>query len=124
MATKIHYLFLRKGSRNWQLQLQYTGPVAEQMGRKRLEKSLGTPDRAKAEILALSYIQQHKLALMQEQKKKDFDFTFRPEYEPGRQHLGPFPERIIAPNKDLIYLDDHASITKTAPNDTVSLPPP
>src|SRR5260370_25597872 len=119
MARKIDYLFLRKGYRNWHLKLQYTGPAAEQMGRKRLEKSLGTPDRAKAEILALSYIQQHKLALMQVQKKKDFDFAFRPKYEPGRQHLGPFGERIIATDKELIYLDDQGSITKTAPNGTV-----
>ncbi|MGX1322550.1 integrase [Bradyrhizobium sp. USDA 377] len=125
MARKIDYLFLRKGSRNWHLKLQYTGAAAEQMGRKRLEKSLGTPDRAKAEILALSYIQQHKLALMQVQKKKDFDFAFRPKYEPGRQHLGPSGERIIATDKELIYLDDQGSITKTAPNGTVyfALPP-
>src|ERR1700732_295148 len=89
------------------------------MGRARLEKSLGTPDRAKAEILALSYIQQHKLTLMQAQKRRDFDFALRPEYEPGRQHLGPSGERIIATDKDLIYLDDQGSITRTTPNGAV-----
>ena len=53
MLRKADYLFLRKNSRNWHLKLQYTGTAAELIGRKRLEKSLGTPDRAKAEILAL-----------------------------------------------------------------------
>jgi hypothetical protein len=119
MARKTDYLFLRKGSRNWHIKLQYTGPVAEQMGRKRLEKSLGTSDRAKAEILALSFIQQHKLTLLQAQKKKDFDFTLQPEYEPGRQHLGPSGERIIATDSELIFLDDQGSITRTAPNGVV-----
>jgi integrase len=119
MARKTDYLFLRKGSRNWHIKLQYTGSLAEQIGRKRLEKSLGTSDRAKAEILALSFIQQHKLTLLQAQKKKDFDFTLQPEYEPGRQHLGPSGERIIATESELIFLDDEGSITKTAPNGVV-----
>jgi hypothetical protein len=39
------YLFLRPGSRNWHLKLQ--SPAG------RIEKSLRTPDRVEAEILAL-----------------------------------------------------------------------
>ena len=56
MTRKTDYLFLRDGSRNWQIKLQY--PDGE-----RLEMSLGTPDRAQAEILALPYIQEHKVRL-------------------------------------------------------------
>jgi hypothetical protein len=58
MTRKIDYLFLREGSRNWQLKLQYPGG-------ERVEKSLGTPDRAQAEILALPYIQDHKIRLLE-----------------------------------------------------------
>ncbi len=49
MTRKTDYLFLRDGSRNWQIKLQYPDG--------RIEKSLGTSDRAQAEILALPYIQ-------------------------------------------------------------------
>ncbi|MGC2813681.1 MAG: hypothetical protein WA303_25365, partial [Bradyrhizobium sp.] len=58
MTRKIDYLFLRGGSRNWQIKLQYPGG-------ERVEKSLGTPDRAQAEILALPYIQDHKMRLLE-----------------------------------------------------------
>jgi hypothetical protein len=44
MTRKIDYLFLRNGSRNWQIKLQFPDG--------RIEKSLGTSDRARAEILA------------------------------------------------------------------------
>ena len=40
MTRKIDYLFLRNGSRNWHIKLQSAGG-------ERIEKSLGTPDRAK-----------------------------------------------------------------------------
>ena len=68
MTRKIDYLFLRKGSRNWQLKLQSP----------RIEKSLGTPDRAQAEILALPYIEQHKVRL----------FEARPDYKTVFKSLG------------------------------------
>jgi hypothetical protein len=46
MSRKIDYLFLRNGSRNWHIKLQNANG-------ERIEKSLGTSDRAQAEILAL-----------------------------------------------------------------------
>ncbi len=54
---KTSYLFLRPDSQNWHVRLQSPGG--------RIEKSLGTPDRAQAEILALPYIQQHKMRLLE-----------------------------------------------------------
>jgi hypothetical protein len=42
MTRKIDYLFLRNGSRNWHVKLQSPGG-------ERVEKSLGTSDRAQAE---------------------------------------------------------------------------
>jgi integrase len=54
---KISYLFLRPDSQNWHVRLQSPGG--------RIEKSLGTPDRAQAEILSLPYIHQHKVRLLE-----------------------------------------------------------
>ena len=52
MSRKIDYLFLRPGSRNWHIKLQ--SPTG------RTEKSLKTPDRVQAELLALPLIAEHK----------------------------------------------------------------
>jgi hypothetical protein len=54
MRRKTDYMFLRPGSRNWHIKLQ--SPTG------RIEKSLGTPDRVQAEILALPTIAEHKAA--------------------------------------------------------------
>ncbi|MGB9216978.1 MAG: DUF6538 domain-containing protein, partial [Pseudolabrys sp.] len=64
-ARKVDYLFLRKGSRNWHLKFQYPGELAQRTGQKRIEISLGTPNRAEAEIIALPFIREHKLRLLQ-----------------------------------------------------------
>jgi hypothetical protein len=45
---KRDYLFLRPGSQYWRVRLQADG--------RSIEKSLGTSDRAEAEVLALPYI--------------------------------------------------------------------
>jgi hypothetical protein len=50
------YLFLRPGSRNWHIKLQ--SPTG------RIERSLGTPDRVQAEIVALPMIAEHKARLL------------------------------------------------------------
>jgi hypothetical protein len=84
MTRKIDYLFLRKGSRNWQLKLQSP----------RIEKSLGTPDRAQAEILALPYIQEHKVRLLE--AKPGVQVTWRHRFAPGQEHVTPDGERIVA----------------------------
>jgi len=56
MRRKTDYMFLRPGSRNWHIKLQ--SPTG------RTEKSLGTPDRVRAEVLALPMIAEHKAALL------------------------------------------------------------
>ena len=80
MTRKTDYLFLRDGSRNWQIKLQY--PDGE-----RLEMSLGTPDRAQAEILALPYIQEHKVRLFE--AKPGIQVTRLHRFAPGQEHITP-----------------------------------
>jgi hypothetical protein len=89
------YLFLRPGSRNWHIKLQ--SPTG------RIEKSLNTPDRVQAEILALPMIAEHKAKLLEARPR--LEATWRHKYEPGREHIGPDGGRIIATDQELIHLD-------------------
>ena len=100
------YLFLRPGSRNWHVKLQ--SPT------RRIEKSLGTPDRVRAEILALPMIAEHKVKLLEARPR--LETTWQHEYEPGREHIGPGDERIIAADRELIHLDSEGRITRRSPN--------
>ena len=100
------YLFLRPGSRNWHIKLQ--SPTG------RMERSLGTSDRVQAEILALPMIAEHKAKLLE--ARLHIETTWRHEYEPGREHVGADSERIIATDRELIYLNHNGGITRTAPN--------
>ena len=115
-ARKVDYLFLRKGSRNWHLKFQYPGELAQRTGQKRIEISLGTPNRAEAEIIALPFIREHKLKLLQAWPDLGIKSEWHHEFEPGREHIGPDGERIIATDKELIYLDAQGAIIRTAPN--------
>jgi integrase len=100
------YLFLRPGSRNWHVKLQ--SPTG------RVERSLGTPDRVQAEILALPMIAEHKVKLLEARPR--LETTWQHEYEPGREHIGPGGERIIAADRELIHLDSEGRITRHSPN--------
>jgi hypothetical protein len=122
MARANNYLFKRKGSQNWQLKLQYPGALAEVVGHKRIEKSLGTPDRAAAELIALPAIQEHKWKLLH--ARRDFALTWQYELEPGREHIGPDGGRIIATERELIYLDADGVIAKRVPNSGFLVPLP
>ena len=95
MRRKTDYLFQRPGSRNWHIKLQ--SPTG------RVEKSLRTPDRVQAEILALPMVAEHKAALLAVRPR--LEATWQHEYEPGREHVGPDGERIIATDRELIYLN-------------------
>ena len=116
MTRKIDYLFLRGGSRNWQIKLQYPGG-------ERVEKSLGTPDRAQAEILALPYIQDHKMRLLE--ARPGVQVTWRHRFAPGQEHITPDGERIIADDRELIFLNHNGAIVRKEPNGefAVALPP-
>jgi integrase len=113
MSRKIDYLFLRKGSRNWQLKLQSP----------RIEKSLGTSDRAQAEILALPYIQEHKVRLLE--ARPGIQVSWRHRFAPGQEHIAPDGERIIADDRELIFLNHNGAIVRKEPNGefAVALPP-
>jgi integrase len=100
------YLFLRPGSRNWHVKLQ--SPTG------RVERSLGTPDRVQAEILALPMVAEHKVKLLEARPR--LETTWQHEYEPGREHIGPDGERIIAADRELIHLDSEGRITRHSPN--------
>ena len=100
------YLFLRSGSRNWHVKLQ--SPTG------RVERSLGTPDRVQAEILALPMIAEHKARLLEARPR--LEATWRHKYEPGREHIGTNGGRVIATDQELIYLDTQGHITKRSPN--------
>ena len=116
MTRKIDYLFLRNGSRNWQIKLQY--PDGE-----RLEMSLGTPDRAQAEILALPYIQEHKVRLFE--AKPGIQVTWLHRFAPGQEHITPDGERVVADERELIFLNHNGAIVRKEPNGefAFALPP-
>lgn len=106
MPRKIDYLFKRAGSQNWHIKLQsLTG---------RVEKSLGTPERRQAEVLALPLIAEHKARLLEARPR--LEATWRHEYEPGREHVGPAGGRIIATGRELLFLDAKGVITGQSVN--------
>jgi integrase len=115
MTRKTDYLFLRDGSRNWHIKLQ--GPDA------RIEKSLGTPDRAQAEILALPYIQDHKVRLLE--ARPGIKVTWLHRFAPGQEHITPDGERIVADDRELIFLNHNGAIVRKEPNGefAVAIPP-
>ncbi len=67
------YLYQPRGSQNWHIELQY--PVA--LNRKRVRKSLGTPDKQEAEALALPLIAEHKRLLVDEANRRRGFFRVR-----------------------------------------------
>jgi integrase len=115
MTRKIDYLFLRPGSRNWQIKLQHPGG--------RIEKSLGTPDRAQAEILALPYVQEHKVRLLE--ARPGIQVQWRHRFTPGQEHIMPGGERIVADDRELIFLNHNGAIVRKEPNGefAVAIPP-
>jgi integrase len=116
MTRKIDYLFLRNGSRNWQIKLQNADG-------ERIEKSLGTSDRAQAEILALPYIQEHKMRLLEARPGVQVAWLHR--FAPGQEHITSDGERIVADDRELIFLNHNGAIVRKEPNGefAVALPP-
>jgi integrase len=100
------YLFLRPDSRNWHVRFRYPDRV--------VEKSLGTPDRKRAEILALPHIAHHKETLLA--AKPRIESAWRYEYEPGTLHAGPNGERIAASESELKFYGHDGRLIRTTPN--------
>src|SRR5258706_11374243 len=116
MTRKIDYLFLRNGSRNWHVKLQSPGGEG-------VEKSLGKSDRAQAEILALPYIEKHKLRLLE--ARPGVQVTWLHRFAPGQEHITPDGERIVADDRELIFLNHNGAIVRKEPNGefAAALPP-
>lgn len=108
---KRDYLFQREGSQNWRVRFQHDG--------KSVEKSLRTPNRAEAEVLALPLIAQHKAALLTQ--RPVLADAWIHELEPDREHIAPDGSRIIATQTQLIYLNHNGAVVRTVPNGVPAL---
>lgn len=118
MPRRAEYLFRRKGSQNWYVKFQYPGELADHMGTRQREISLGTPDRREAEIRALPHIVRHKQALLvqraggvQEAIKEVIVGPF-----PAGEHLLEDGKRVISTGSDLVILDANGKLIRTMPN--------
>jgi integrase len=109
-TRKTDYLFQRPGSGNWYIKLQLPG--------NRIERSLGTPVRAEAEILALPIIAQHKAALLAARPR--LETIWKHKLEPGRLHTAPDGGRILATDRELYYINHNGATTRTEPNGELS----
>jgi integrase len=122
-GRKGEYLFRRRGSGNWWVRFQIPPDIAEACDLKpRTERSLGTSDRALAEIRASDQIRQHKWLLFSVRAQTNGRFFSVGErkhhYEPGREHYTPEGQRVIATETELLFVADDGSIT-TRPNERV-----
>jgi hypothetical protein len=106
-AGRPTYLFKQRGSQNWHVRLQYPD--------KRVEKSLGTPDRQVAEVLALPMIAEHKGRLLAT-RPLSANLNWRHEYEPGRIYPGPDGGTIVASDRELSYFDTDGRLRLRGPN--------
>jgi integrase len=102
---KRDYLFLRPGSQNWHIKLQ--SPTG------RIERSLGTPDRRQAEVLALPLIAEHKMVLLT--RRPHIFRNWVPAMEPGREHVAEDGHRVIATERELIHVNPDGT-TRAEPN--------
>jgi integrase len=103
---KISYLFLRPDSVNWHIRFRYPD--------RTVEKSLRTPDRRQAEVLALPLIAQHKAALLA--AKPRLETFWQHKLEPGRKHVAPEGGEIIATDRELLHIGHNGSIIRTEAN--------
>jgi hypothetical protein len=103
---KTDFIFQRPGSENWWIKLRSGG--------QRIEKSLGTPVRAHAEIMALPMIAEHKAKLLEARPRLETTWTHL--LEPGREHVAPDGGRILATDRELFHIGPDGSIMRTEPN--------
>jgi integrase len=103
---KRDYIFLRANSSNWHVRLQRHG--------KSKAISLGTPDRAAAEILALPYILEHKRTVLAERPRLAKSWCTA--YEPGRTYPDVDGGTIVAEGRTLIHIDRDGKIIGRSDN--------
>jgi integrase len=105
--TANDYIFAHSESKNLFVRLR------DEKGR-RFVRSLRTTDRAVAEVVAGPMVTEHKARLLAARAPEGV--MWRHEYEPGREHLGPDGGRIVATERELIYLDAEGRIRIKGPN--------
>jgi integrase len=113
--SKADYIFQRPGSANWYIKLRSGG--------QRIEKSLGTPHKHEAEIIALRgftlddgttvSVSAHKTRLLAARPR--LATAWEPQYQPGLR-TGPNGERIFATERELHFLDAEGDAIRTEPN--------
>ena len=103
---KTDFIFRRSGSDNWWIKLRSGG--------RRIERSLGTPDRAIADVLAAPLVAEHKARLLEARPR--IVLEWRHEYRPGREHVGPDGGRIFATDRELYHLDAQGVTIRTTSN--------
>jgi integrase len=103
---KTDFIFQHEGSDNWWIKLRSGG--------QRIERSLGTPDRQLADVLAAPMVAEHKARLLEARPR--IEPTWRHELEPGREHVGPDGGRIFATDRELYHLDAQGVTIRTIPN--------
>lgn len=124
MPRRGTYLFKRKNSNNCWLRFQYTGSLAGGEGKTKFEKSLGTPDRDLAEILASDLIKEHRKKILirrNDFKQKKADIRFR--YDPGKLHQLKDGTSVFATESTITYFDSNGNMTKTEDNFKINLVP-
>ena len=117
MPRRGDYLFKRPGSQNWWVRFQYPDNVSPDL--RKVEKSLGTPDRTEAEIKALPLIHSHKQKVLERRALKEGRLSlgnFAPQYEPGREHHSPEGQRLLATADQLFFLDEAGRIVRIERN--------
>ncbi|MDF3063983.1 MAG: tyrosine-type recombinase/integrase [Microvirga sp.] len=105
MARPGNYLHRRKGSKNWWARFRYTGKLAESMGTKLREISLGTADQREAEIRVLPLVAQHKrLLLIHAAGEIPLVEITRPPLPPG-EHILPSGQRVVSTGDKLVLME-------------------
>src|SRR5262245_39535799 len=82
-AAPLKYLFKRPSSQNWYVRFQPPG-------RKLIERSLGTPDKAAAELAAADLIKAHKAFMYERRQARVASVAHGPwahDYPPGLHTL-------------------------------------
>lgn len=128
MARPGSYLFRRKGSRNWHLRLQYPTNEMKQAAfylfgyvpPRKVERSLGTSDRAEAEVIAGPDILQHKRIVIAGQAMMDpvryqGRVNYEPIHKPGVPTLNEDGSTTIATKDQVIHVTAEG-VQTTTPN--------
>jgi integrase len=104
MTRKQDHIFQRPQSQNFYVRLR------DDKGR-RFVQSLGTNDRREAEVMALPLIAEHKARILAARPH----LVWGRKYEPG-EHTGSDGGRIVASERELIYLNRDGTYLRTEPN--------